>query len=111
MAWDAKPPPRSQLLHAAGMIPGPVVHFNIGASYYFAKFRLPPARFLLNHRPETGQGCGNKPTAGPQSLRADRAGRTLPPIANPVPRGAGQRGKGRRKHAANLREGEAWDGN
>jgi hypothetical protein len=45
MAWDAKPPPRSQLLRAAGMIPGPV-HFNIGASYYFAKFRLRPPAIL-----------------------------------------------------------------
>jgi len=43
LAWDAKPPPRSQLLCDAGMNPGHE-HFNIGASYYFAKFRLPWGR-------------------------------------------------------------------
>jgi hypothetical protein len=67
MAWDAKPPPRSQLLHAAGMIPGPVVHFNIGASYYFAKFRLPPTGILLNQRPETGKVA---PPSRPRGARA-----------------------------------------
>jgi len=44
MAWDAKSPQRSQLLRAAGMNPGPV-HFNIRASYYFAKFVAAPQAF------------------------------------------------------------------